>query len=162
MGRKTKAKKREWNPDPVYGRIDVARFINHLMRKGKKSLAQKIFYRAAKIIKEKTKKEPLEIFEKAIKNVGPLMEVRSRRIGGANYQIPFEVPEERRFSLACRWLIEAAKKRKGKPMEEKLALELIDASNNQGEAVRKRETVHKMAEANKAFAHFATFKKKKK
>ncbi len=162
MGRRRHSVQREYQPDPLFQRVDVARFINHLMRKGKKSLAQKIFYQATKIIKEKTKKEPLEIFEKAIKNVGPLVEVRSRRIGGANYQIPFEVPEKRRFSLACRWLIEAAKKRKGKPMEERLALELIDASNNQGEAVKKRETVHKMAEANKAFAHFATFKKKKK
>jgi small subunit ribosomal protein S7 len=125
------------------------------MRKGKKELARKIVYQAFEIIKEQTKKDPLEVFEKAIKNVGPLLEVRARRIGGATYQVPVEVKEERRQSLAMRWIIEAARAQKGKPMKEKLAQELIEASENRGAAIRKRDETHRMAEANKAFAHFA-------
>jgi small subunit ribosomal protein S7 len=125
------------------------------MRRGKKSLARKIVYQAFEIIKEKTKEDPLEIFEQAIKNASPLLEVRSRRVGGATYQVPREVRPERKLSLAMRWLIEAAKSKKGKPMEEKLAQELILASKNEGGAVKKKENIHKIAEANRAFAHFA-------
>jgi small subunit ribosomal protein S7 len=148
-------KKHKIIPDPKYQSELVAKFINQVMRKGKKELARKIVYQAFEIIKEQTKKDPLEVFEKAIKNVGPLLEVRARRIGGATYQVPVEVKEERRQSLAMRWIIEAAKAQKGKPMKEKLAQELIEASENRGAAIRKRDETHRMAEANKAFAHFA-------
>jgi len=161
MGRRKKAKKRTWNPDPVYGRVDVARFINHIMRHGKKSLAQRIFYKAMEIVKEKTKKDPILVWEEAIKNVSPQMEVRPRRIGGATYQVPFEVRPERSFSLACRWIIEAARNKKGKPMFEKLAQEIIDAASKRGDAYNKKEMIHKTAEANKAFAIFAWGKSKK-
>jgi SSU ribosomal protein S7P len=148
-------KKHKIIPDPKYQSELVAKFINQVMRKGKKELARKIVYQAFEIIKEQTKKDPLEVFEKAIKNVGPLLEVRARRIGGATYQVPVEVKEERRQSLAMRWIIEAARAQKGKPMKEKLAQELIEASENRGAAIRKRDETHRMAEANKAFAHFA-------
>lgn len=142
-------------PDPVYSSDRVAKFINYVMLDGKKTVAQKIVYEAFEIIKEKTKEEPVEIFELAMKNVGPLTEVRSRRVGGANYQVPREVRPERRLSLAMRWILDIARKQSGKPMAERLAGELILASKNEGEAVKKRENTHKMAEANKAFAHFA-------
>lgn len=155
MARTKKAVKRPINPDPLYESILVEKFINHVMREGKKSKARKIVYRAFEIVKEKSKKDPLEIFELALRNVGPIMEVRSRRIGGANYQVPVEVRPERRRSLAMRWIIEAARNKKGRPMEEKLAQELIEASQNTGSAVRKKENIHRMAEANRAFAHFA-------
>jgi small subunit ribosomal protein S7 len=125
------------------------------MERGKKNAARKIVYGAFDLIKEKTKTEPLEVFEAAIQNVAPNMEIRSRRVGGANYQVPHEVRPERKLSLAFRWLIEAAKSKKGKPMSEKLSEEILAAKNNEGDAVRKRENVHKMAEANRAFAHFA-------
>jgi small subunit ribosomal protein S7 len=153
--RKKKIKKREILPDPLYNNVKVAKFINQVMRRGKKSIARKIVYGAFEIIKEKTKKDPLEIFEKAIENAGPLLEVRPRRIGGATYQIPLEVKEKRRESLALRWLIQGAKIKKGKKMAEKLAEELISASKNTGWAVKKKEDTHKMAEANRAFAHLS-------
>jgi len=142
-------------PDPIYSSDRVAKFINYVMLDGKKTVAQKIVYDAFVIIKEQTKEEPVEIFELAMKNVGPVTEVRSRRVGGANYQVPREVRPERRLSLAMRWILDIARKGKGKPMAERLAAELILASKNEGEAVRKKENTHKMAEANKAFAHFA-------
>ncbi|MCK5026972.1 MAG: 30S ribosomal protein S7 [Candidatus Pacebacteria bacterium] len=142
-------------PDSVYNSVKVAKFINYVMLDGKKTIAEKIVYGAFDVVKEKTKQEPIEIFELAIKNVGPVTEVRSRRVGGANYQVPREVRPERRLSLAMRWILDIARKHKGKPMKECLADELIAASNNEGDAVRKRENTHKMAEANKAFAHFA-------
>ncbi len=141
-------------PDPIYSNITVARFINYIMRKGKKSIACKIVYGALNIIKEKTKQEPIGFLEKAIQNASPVLEVKSKRIGGANYQVPIEVSKERRVALAMRWMIQAAKSGKGS-MAEKLAKELMEAAENTGNAVKKKENVHKMAEANKAFAHFA-------
>ncbi len=148
--------KRVINPDPKYNNTLVAKFINHLMKKGKKSVAQKVFYDSFKILKKTDKdKDPLEIFDQAIKNVSPFVEVKSRRIGGAHYQVPREVRGERKITLAIRWLIQAAKAKKGKPMAQKLASEFLDASKNTGLAVKKRQDIHRMAEANKAFAHFA-------
>src|SRR3989338_448169 len=142
-------------PDYKYASLDVSKFINHVMERGKKTVASEIVYGALDDIKEKTKREPLEVFDEAIRNAGPLMEVRSRRIGGANYQVPREVRPERRQFLAMKWIIQAAQSKKGKPMRTKLAEELIGAAKNEGEAIKKRENVHKMAESNKAFAHFA-------
>ena len=142
-------------PDSLYNNVLVAQFINQVMRKGKKSLARKIIYNSFDVIKEKTKKEPLEIFDLAIKNVSPVLEIKPMRIGGATYQVPREVRGERKITLALRWIIKAAKSKKGRPMSEKLAEELIAASNNEGAAIRKRQDTHRMAEANKAFAHFA-------
>ncbi len=143
-------------PDLVYGSTKVEKLINYVMEAGKKNTARKIVYGAFDIIKEKKKGlEPLEVFDLAVKNTGPLMEVRSRRVGGANYQVPCEVRAERRLYLAMHWIIAAAKGKKGRPMHEKLADELLAASNGEGDAVKKRENVHKMAEANKAFAHFS-------
>lgn len=153
--RRSVKNRRQPGPDPIYQSERLAKFVNYVMQDGKKNAAQKVVYGAMLIIKEKTKEEPIEIFELAMKNVGPVMEVRSRRVGGANYQVPREVRPERRLSLAMRWILETAQKKKGKPMKEKLADELIAASKNEGEAVKKRENTHKMAEANKAFAHFA-------
>ncbi|HLD82114.1 MAG TPA: 30S ribosomal protein S7 [Patescibacteria group bacterium] len=149
------APKRKIYPDPRFQSTLVAKFINYLMRAGKKSLAQSIVYNSFDIIQKKTKKEPLGIFDLALKNVTPAVEVRSRRIGGGNYQIPYPVKAERRNALAFRWIIDAAKTQKGRPMQEKLANELIAASQKQGEAIRKKQDVHRMAEANRAFAHFA-------
>lgn len=142
-------------PDLVYGSEKVAKFINYIMERGKKNTAKKIVYDAFEEIKAKTKKDPLEVFEEALRNVGPSMEVRSRRVGGANYQIPREVRPERQTALAMRWIMQAAKSKSGSPMHKRLSGEIIEASKNEGEAVRKRENTHKMAEANKAFAHFA-------
>lgn len=153
--KKKKIKKRTINPDPRYNNTQVEKFINCVMRRGKKTIARKIVYGSFDIAKEKTGKDPIEIFELAIKNVAPLLETRSRRIGGASYQVPVEVRPERRVSLAMRWIIQAAKSKKGKPMAEKLAQELMDAANNTGTAVKKKEDTHRMAEANRAFAHFA-------
>ncbi len=147
--------KRKISPDPKYNNVLVAKFINHLMRKGKKTIAQKIVYQAFEIINEKTKKSPLEIFQQALKNTAPKLEVRPRRVGGATYQVPFVVSPERGITLAMRWLIGFAKSKRGKPMREKLAEEIIEAANNTGAAVKKKQEVHKMAEANRAFAHFA-------
>lgn len=143
------------SPDSIYHSTKVSKFINCVMERGKKNTARDIVYTAFDVIKEKAKTDPLEVFETALKNAGPTMEVRSRRVGGANYQIPREVRPERRLALAITWIIEAARSRKGAPMNEKLADELINASKNEGEAVKKKENTHKMAEANKAFAHFA-------
>jgi len=155
MARKKKKEKRIIPPDSAYNNVTVAKFINQVMKRGKKTIARKIIYRAFDIIKEKTKKEPLEIFETALKNASPLLEVKPKRIGGATYQVPMEVKGERRLTLAMRWIIQAAKSRKGKLMREKLAEELIDAANNTGVAIKKKEDTHRMAEANRAFAHFA-------
>jgi len=155
MRRKRKIKK-EIKSDPKYDNTLVAKFINHLMKDGKKSVAQKIFYDAFDIIKKASKdKDPLEVFDEAIKNTSPLVEVKTRRIGGAHYQVPREVRGERRVTLAIRWILQAARTKKGKPMAQKLAEELIDASKNTGLAVKKKEDTHRIAEANKAFAHFA-------
>ncbi len=151
------APKRKIIPDPKYNSLNIAKFTNYIMEKGKKTTAQKIVYSCFDIILEKTKKDGSQIFEQAIKKVGPTVEIRGRRIGGANYQIPYPVRDERRFTLACRWIIEVAKKAKGKPMAEKLASILMQSANNEGPAIKKREDTHRMAEANKAFAHFARF-----
>jgi small subunit ribosomal protein S7 len=150
-----KIKKHLIAPDPVYSNITVARFINQIMRKGKKTIARKIVYFAFDIIKEKTKKDPIEVFETALRNAAPMLEVKPKRVGGATYQVPVEVKGERKMTLAMRWIILGAKSRKGKPMREKLAAELIDAANNTGWAVKKKLDTHRMAEANRAFAHFA-------
>ena len=142
-------------PDPLYKSVIVSSFINQIMRKGKKTVARKIVYNSFQIINEKTKKDSLDVFMKAIKNTAPLLEVKSKRVGGATYQVPMEVSEKRKKTLAMRWIIGAAKKKKKKPMKEKLAEELIEASENRGSAVKKKEDIHRMAEANRAFAHFA-------
>ncbi|MBI5037276.1 MAG: 30S ribosomal protein S7 [Candidatus Kerfeldbacteria bacterium] len=149
------APKRKRIPDPVYQSEAIGQFINLLLKEGKKLTAQRILYDAFAVIKEKTKKDPVVVFETAIKNVAPILEVKSRRVGGANYQVPVEVKGDRKNGLAFRWIIGAARSRKGKPMFEKLAQELMEASEKQGEAMKKREDVHRMAEANRAFAHFA-------
>jgi small subunit ribosomal protein S7 len=149
------ATKRKIEGDPKYSDTDIAKFINYIMTGGKKSTAQQVVYDAFEIIKDRTKQDPRHVFNKALKKVSPLLEVRGRRIGGANYQIPYQVRGERRFSLGCRWMIEAARDRKGKPMREKLAEEILAVANGEGAAMRKREMMHKMAESNKAFAHFA-------
>ncbi|NIR51062.1 30S ribosomal protein S7 [candidate division KSB1 bacterium] len=154
MSRRKRAEQREVLPDPKYNRILVTKFVNGLMLNGGKSIAEKILYSALDIIEERTKKNGLEIFEKAVENVKPVLEVRSRRVGGATYQVPVEVRSNRKQALALRWIIGYAKARSGKSMAEKLAEELIDASNNQGNSIKKKEDTHKMAEANKAFAHF--------
>ncbi|MEK7555219.1 MAG: 30S ribosomal protein S7 [Patescibacteria group bacterium] len=153
--RKKRKYKKQYKSDIQYDSIAAGRFINYLMTGGKKSTAEKVFYGAFEIIKNETKQEPLQVFEKAIENASPLLEVTSKRIGGANYQVPREVRPERKFFLACHWILEAARSRKGKPMAKKLAEELIMASKNDGAAVKKKETVRRMAEANRAFAHFA-------
>jgi len=141
-------------PDPKYNSLIVSRFINNLMRCGKKFLAQRILYDAFNIIEKKTKKPPLEVFNKALENVKPELEVKSRRVGGATYQVPVEVRPERRISLAIKWMITYARARHGKTMSEKLADEIIDAFNNTGASIKKKEDTRKMAEANKAFAHY--------
>lgn len=149
------APKRKLEGDPKYNDVDVAKFINYVMERGKKTVAQKIVYGAFDIIKEETKQDPRHVFRKALKRVSPLVEVRGKRVGGANYQVPFQVRGERRFNLGCKWILEASDKRKGKPMHIKLAQEILDAVKGEGAAVRKRDDVHRMAESNKAFAHFA-------
>ncbi|MGL5244143.1 MAG: 30S ribosomal protein S7 [Sarcina sp.] len=154
MPRKGHIAKRDVLPDPVYGSKVVTKLINNVMEDGKKGVAQKICYDAFQIIQEKTGKEPIEVFEEAMNNVMPLLEVKARRIGGANYQVPIEVRAERRQTLGLRWMLMAASKRGEKYMRERLAAELMDAANNTGAAVKKREDTHKMAEANKAFAHY--------
>ncbi len=154
MPRRREVAKREIAPDPKHHSKLVAKFINNILRRGKKSVAETIFYGAFEVIEKKTKEAPLDVFEKAINNVKPVIEVKSRRVGGSTYQVPTEVMPARRVSLAIRWLITNAQARGEKTMREKLALELIDASQNRGGAVKKREAVHKMAEANKAFAHY--------
>jgi len=155
MAARGKIVKKEIQPDFLYGSVVVSKFINHIMRKGKKSVARKILYQALEKVGEKKKGDPIDIFEKALENVGPSMEVRSKRIGGAIYQVPIPVGRERRIGLAMRWIIAAAKSKKKKSMKDSLAEEIINASENAGTAVKKREDIHRMAEANKAFAHFA-------
>lgn len=154
MPRKGYVVRREVPPDKIYGDRLVAKTINVIMKKGKKSLAERIFYRALDLVKEKTGEDPLKVFKKAIDNCKPVLEVKSRRVGGATYQVPVEVRPERRVSLAIRWLVGYARERNEKSMIEKLANEIIDAANNKGGAVKKKEDVHKMAEANRAFAHY--------
>ncbi|MBW1646282.1 MAG: 30S ribosomal protein S7 [Deltaproteobacteria bacterium] len=154
MSRRRDIPKREVLPDPKYRDELVTRFVNGLMLDGKKSIAQGIFYRALDIIAERSKEEPLGVFKKAMENVKPLVEVKSRRVGGATYQVPVEVRPERKVALAIRWLIGYSRSRGEKSMEQRLAAELMDAANNRGAAVKKREDTHKMAEANKAFAHY--------
>ena len=153
MGKKIT--KREISPDPVYNNEKVAKFVNQVMRKGKKTVAQKIVYSAFKRVEKKTKKDPLETFGRAIANVAPKMEVRSKRIGGATYQVPYRVSDERGITLAMRWIIRAAKSKSGSSMDKFLADELIQASENKGAAVKKRSDIHRVAQANKAFAYFA-------
>ena len=148
-------KKHKIAPDRLYNDVVVSLLVNKVMKDGKKSTAQKIVYTAFDIIKEKTKKEPLEIFRLAIENAAPLLEVKPKRIGGATYQVPMEVRGERKLALAFRWILDAARSKKGKPMAEKLAEELMGAANNEGNAIKKKNDTHRMAEANKAFAHFA-------
>ena len=154
MPRKGNVPKREVLPDPVYGSVVVAKLINSIMLDGKKGVAQQIVYSAFDKVKETTGEEPLEVFEKAMNNIMPVLEVKARRVGGANYQVPMEVRPERRTALGLRWLTGYARKRSEKTMKERLANEILDAVNGQGGAVKKREDTHKMAEANKAFAHF--------
>lgn len=155
MGRRNKKEKRDILPDPKYKNLVVAKFVNIIMSDGKKSTAQKVVYDAFEIIREKTQKDPIGIFSQAIRNVSPLLEVKSKRVGGANYQVPIEVRGDRRIALAMRWIKDVARSKKGKPMSIRLAEELIDASNKQGAAIKKKEDTHRMAEANRAFAHFA-------
>ena len=155
MARRKKIKKHPIAPDPAYSNVTVAKFINQVMRRGKKTTARKVVYGAFDIIKEKTKKEPLEVFEAALENASPFLEVKSKRVGGATYQVPVEVKGERRMTLAMRWIIQGAKSKKGKPMREKLAAELMDAASNTGWSIKKKSDTHRMAEANRAFAHFA-------
>ena len=153
--RRRRPEKREILPDPVYGDLIVAKFINNLMKKGKKSLAEKIFYQSIEKIKKQGKVDDgIELFKKALDNVAPMLEVKSKRIGGATYQVPIEISEGRRMALAMRWIISYSKSRKGQTMAYRLAAELLAASNNDGSAVKKKEDTHKMAEANKAFSHF--------
>ena len=152
---RTKIKKQIILPDPVYQNLLVAKLINQIMRCGKKTVARKIVYRAFDIIKEKTKKEPLEVFAKALDNASPLLEIKPKRVGGATYQVPREVRGDRKITLAMRWIITAAKSKKGRPMREKLAEELMLAAKNEGSAIKKKEDTHRMAEANRAFAHFS-------
>ncbi|GAB6188360.1 30S ribosomal protein S7 [Marinitoga arctica] len=152
--RRRRAPKRPVTPDPIYNDVLVSKLVVRIMKDGKKTVAQSIVYGAFDIIKEKLEKDPLEVYHQAVENVRPLIEVRPRRVGGATYQVPFEVPEDRAISLALRWIVKAARDKSGRPMREKLAQELIDAYNGVGTAVKKRDDVHKMAEANKAFAHY--------
>jgi small subunit ribosomal protein S7 len=154
MSRREKAEPRAVPPDVRYNSVKVNRFIRQVMRRGKKSTATAVVYSAFDLVKEKSQKDPLEIFELALHNVGPQIEVKPRRVGGATYQVPVEVEADRRDSLAVRWILAASRSRSGKSMTERLAGELLDAANNTGTAVKKREEVHKMAEANRAFAHY--------
>lgn len=154
MPRRYRPPRREVEPDPNYNSELVARFINRVMQRGKKSLARRLVYEAFDIIEDRFHRNPLEVFNQAIKNVTPVLEVRPRRVGGATYQIPIEILGDRRQSLAIRWLVKATQARPGKTMAEKLAHELWDASQNTGAAVKKKEDTHRMAEANKAFAHY--------
>ena len=154
MSRRHRAEKREIQPDPKFGNVVVTKFMNSVMHAGKKSVAEQIVYGAFDIIESKTKQNPLGIFQQALDNVMPAIEVRSRRVGGATYQVPVEVRSDRRQALGIRWLISAARDRNEKTMTERLSGELLDASNNRGNAVKKREDTHRMAEANRAFSHY--------
>ncbi len=152
--RRRKAERREVEPDVRYNNVRVQTFINHVLKSGKKKVAANLVYGAFDIMAEKTGKDPIELFEQAMQNASPRMEVRPRRIGGATYQIPMEVPAHRQFTLATRWILEAARARKGQPFDQCLADELLNAVNNDGAAIRKREEAHRMAKANRAFSHF--------
>ncbi len=154
MPRRREVTKRGIRPDPKYKSPLVSRFVNSIMKRGKKSVAERIFYGALDIVGQRAKEDPLKLFEKSVNNAKPVLEVKSRRVGGATYQVPTEVRAERRTALAIRWLISYARERSEKSMREKLAGELLDAANNRGGAIKKRDDVHKMAEANKAFAHY--------
>jgi small subunit ribosomal protein S7 len=154
MARRREAQKRQITPDPKFNDVLVGRFISAILRKGKKGLAERLLYSALDNIAAKTNEEPLKVFKKAIENVSPLLEVRSRRVGGATYQVPVEVKDARRVALSIRWVIQNARSRAGRSMAEKLTGELLDAYNNSGGAVKKKDEVHRMAEANKAFAHY--------
>jgi small subunit ribosomal protein S7 len=154
MSRRHRAEKREIIPDPKFGDVVVTKFMNSVMYEGKKSVAENIVYGAFEIIENRAKANPLEVFKAALENVAPAIEVRSRRVGGATYQVPVEVRHERRPALAIRWLIQAARSRNDKTMVERLSAELLDAANNRGNAVKKREDTHRMAEANRAFSHY--------
>lgn len=154
MPRRGRAPRREIEPDPRYESVKAARFINKLMRRGKKSVAERIFYGAMDRIEERTNRDPMEVFEEALKNATPLLEVKPRRVGGSTYQIPIEIRPERRESLAMRWLIQTARGRPGKSMAEKLANELMDAAKGVGATIKRKDDTHRMAEANKAFAHY--------
>jgi small subunit ribosomal protein S7 len=155
MARRKRIYKKQWKPDSRYGNALVGRLIGNVMKNGKRNIAEKIIYDCFDVIHERTKKGGLNVFEQAIKNVSPLLELKSKRIGGANYQVPIQVSGDRRQTLAIRWILAAVRSRKGKRMAEKLADELVDASNKVGSAMKKRDDTHRMAEANKAFAHFA-------
>jgi small subunit ribosomal protein S7 len=154
MSRRHKAEKREVNPDPKFGDLVVSKFMNSIMKEGKKSVAENIVYGALDRMQSRAKSDPIQLFHSALENVMPAVEVRSRRVGGATYQVPVEVRPERRQALAIRWLITAARSRNENTMEERLSGELLDAANNRGTAVKKREDTHKMAEANRAFSHY--------
>ena len=148
------APKRKIEGDAKFGDTNVAKFINYVMSDGKKSVAEKIVYGAFDILKQDTKQDPRHAFNKALKKIAPVVEVRGKRVGGANFQVPFQVRGERRFALGCRWIIDAARAKKGKPMYQKLAFEIMEASKGEGTAMRKRDDMHRMADANKAFAHY--------
>lgn len=154
MARRNKPEPRTIFPDARYNSVQLQSFINRVIKVGKKSLAANLVYHALDVIEERTKRSPIEVFDQAMKNISPLMEVRPRRVGGATYQVPMEVPPHRRFALASRWLLQSAQARSGKSFPEKLAGEILDAANNTGTAIRKREETHKMAEANRAFSHY--------
>lgn len=152
--RRRRPEKRKILPDPIYGDLEVAKFMNFLMHGGKKGASEKIFYGAMETVKSRTKKDGLDIFRLAVKNAAPLLEVKSRRVGGANYQVPIEVSRNRQFFLGAHWIINSARSRSGRSMADRLASELISAANNEGGAIKKKEDTHRMAEANRAFAHF--------
>lgn len=154
MPRKGPVARRDVLPDPLYSSKLVTRLINRIMIDGKRGIAQTILYDAFNLVRERTGKDPMEVFEAAIKNIMPVLEVKARRVGGSNYQVPIEVKPERRTSLGLRWLVNYSRQRGEKTMQERLAAEIIDASNNTGASVKRREDIHKMAEANKAFAHY--------
>ena len=153
--RKKRVYKKFHKPDVVHGRVELGRFINYVMRDGKKTTAERLVYGAFDRVKAITKEDPMAVFEKALENASPMIEVTSKRVGGANYQVPIEVRPERRFILAIRWIIGAARSKKGKPMADKLAEEIVAAAKNEGAAIKKKLDMHRMAEANRAFAHFA-------
>jgi small subunit ribosomal protein S7 len=153
--RKKHVYKKNHRPDAIHSRVELGRFINYVMKDGKKSVAERVVYDALDKVKAVTKEDPVVVFDKAIENASPLLEVASKRVGGANYQVPREVRPERRFILAIRWIIGAARSKKGKPMAEKLAEEIMAAAKNEGSAIKKKQDMHRMAEANRAFAHFA-------
>lgn len=153
--RKKRVYKKFHTPDAIHGRVELGRFINYVMQDGKKSTAERLVYGAFEKVKEVTKEDPMVVFDRALENASPILEVASKRVGGANYQVPREVRPERRFMLAVRWIVSAARSKKGKGMTDKLAEEIIAASKNEGAAIKKKQDMHRMAEANRAFAHFA-------